>query len=208
MKSNPKFDAYIDKAGDFAQPILAHLRAVANKAEPEAAEETRWGVPYWILEGRQLCGMAAFKEHCAFIIEGQGGGEAMGDLGRIIDLNDLPDESALIALIRTRLRVSDRARMLGLPRPKPLRPNPYLKRLTTSPQPSQTPPVGRRSLMDSLTLSDATTSTGSPQPSARPRAKNASPKPRSGSAKESARIGNTRSAEVFSRTRKKVREAC
>ncbi|MEM9311335.1 MAG: YdeI/OmpD-associated family protein [Pseudomonadota bacterium] len=113
MKSNPKFDAYIGKAGDFAQPILAHLRAVATKAEPEAAEETRWGVPYWILEGRQLCGMAAFKEHCAFIIEGQGGGEAMGDLGRITNLNDLPDESALIALIQdkaARIRSGEDAR--------------------------------------------------------------------------------------------------
>ena len=100
MTSNPKFDAYIEKAQGFAQPILGHLREVAGRAEPEATEETRWGVPYWILEGRQLCGMAAFKQHCAFIIEGDGGGEAMGDLGRITALTDLPDDETLIALIR------------------------------------------------------------------------------------------------------------
>ena len=100
MERNPKFDTYIEKALPFAQPILKHLREVARKAEPEASEELRWGVPHWILEGRQLCGMASFKKHCAFIIEGKGGGEAMGDLGRITSLDDLPSEKELTDLIR------------------------------------------------------------------------------------------------------------
>lgn len=100
MTSNPKFDDYIARAQPFAQPILTHLRELAGRAEPEASEELRWGAPFWILEGRQLCGMASFKQHCAFIIEGEGGGEAMGDLGRITSLDDLPSDDELIAQVR------------------------------------------------------------------------------------------------------------
>ncbi len=98
--SEPKIDAYIEKAQPFAQPILKHLREIANKAESEAEEAVRWGAPFWILEGRQLCGMASFKKHCAFIIDGPGGGEAMGDLGRITSLEDLPSDAELIAALQ------------------------------------------------------------------------------------------------------------
>ncbi|BDI60959.1 YdeI/OmpD-associated family protein [Qipengyuania nanhaisediminis] len=102
MAGNPKVDDYIERAQPFAQPILRHLRDVAGRAEPEAVEETRWGAPFWILEGRQLCGMASFKQHCAFILEGEGGGEAMGELGRITSLDDLPSDDELTAMIRAK----------------------------------------------------------------------------------------------------------
>ena len=36
--SEAKVDAYIEKAQPFAQPILTHLRKIANSAEPEAEE--------------------------------------------------------------------------------------------------------------------------------------------------------------------------
>lgn len=110
---NPKVDAYIAKKEPFARPILMHLRAIAARAEPEAFEETRWGAPFWILEGRQLCGMAAFKQHCAFVIDGPGGGEAMGDLGKITSLDDLPDDAELISMIKdkaARIRSGEDAR--------------------------------------------------------------------------------------------------
>lgn len=100
MEREPRIDAYIEKAAPFAQPILTHLRELAREAEPEAEESVRWGVPYWILEGRQLCGMASFKAHCAFVIDGPGGGEAMGDLGRISSLHDLPADDELIKLLQ------------------------------------------------------------------------------------------------------------
>ncbi len=100
--SNEKVDAYIAKARPFAQPILEHLRRIAKQAEPEAEEALRWGAPFWILEGRQLCGMAAFKAHCAFIIDGPGGGEAMGDLGKIASLDDLPPDQELIAALHAK----------------------------------------------------------------------------------------------------------
>src|SRR4051812_37069175 len=38
-KHNPKIDAYAEKAEDFAQPILAHLRALIHATCPEVIEE-------------------------------------------------------------------------------------------------------------------------------------------------------------------------
>ena len=122
-KANPEIDTYIAKAQPFAQPILTYLRTVAAKAEPEAVEETRWGAPFWILEGRQLCGMAAFKRHCAFVIDGPGGGGAMGDLGRITSLDDLPGEGELIALIQdkaARIRSGEDAKAARTRSAKPI----------------------------------------------------------------------------------------
>ena len=100
--SSEKIDAYIARAQPFAQPVLERLRAITHKAEPEAEEGLRWGAPFFILQGRQLCGMASFKQHCAFIVQGEGGGEAMGDLGRITSLDDLPPEKELIARIQAK----------------------------------------------------------------------------------------------------------
>src|SRR5581483_8571605 len=42
---NPKFDAYIEEASPFAQPILRHLRTLVHEACPEATEEIKWSNP-------------------------------------------------------------------------------------------------------------------------------------------------------------------
>lgn len=101
--SAKKVDSYIAKAQPFARPILSHMRALVGKAEPEAEEALRWGAPFFILEGRQLCGMASFKAHCTFMLEWEGSG-AMGDLGRIASLDDLPSDKELVAAIRAKAK--------------------------------------------------------------------------------------------------------
>ena len=124
--SDAKVDAYIEKAQPFAQPILRHLRELASKAEPEAAEALRWGAPFWILKGRQLCGMASFKKHCAFILEWDGADtKAMGNFGRITSIEDLPSDEEIIALIQqkaARIRSGEDAasakRKAAKPKPK------------------------------------------------------------------------------------------
>src|SRR4051812_12003812 len=63
---DPRVDAYIAKAADFAKPILTHLRAVVDEACPEAEESIRWGRPSWTYAGALLCSMAAFKAHCSY----------------------------------------------------------------------------------------------------------------------------------------------
>src|SRR6187200_791831 len=62
---DPRMDAYIEKSADFAKPILRHLRAVVHGACPDVVETMKWSSPTFDHKGI-LCGMAAFKAHCAF----------------------------------------------------------------------------------------------------------------------------------------------
>ena len=62
---DPRIDAYIAKSADFAQPILKHLRKVVHAGCPEVEETMKWSMPHFDYKG-VMCGMAAFKEHCAF----------------------------------------------------------------------------------------------------------------------------------------------
>lgn len=103
---DPRVDAYIAKAPDFAKPILTHLRATVRKACPEASEEIKWGMPFFT-RNSLLCNMAAFKAHVAFgfwnrdRVTGDSGGQgAMGQLGRITSLKDLPAEKVLVAWVK------------------------------------------------------------------------------------------------------------
>ena len=61
---DPRVDAYIAKAPDFAKPILARIRKVVHSASPEVEETIKWGAPAFMHNGI-LCIMASFKEYCA-----------------------------------------------------------------------------------------------------------------------------------------------
>ncbi|MBO9151555.1 YdeI family protein [Chitinophaga sp. GCM10012297] len=105
-------DAYIAKSAPFARPILEHIRALVHKACPHAAEAMKWGMPFFMTHGDNLCNFAAFKQHCAFgfwkgsLLEDKHGiietGEknAMGSLGKITALEDLPPDKILIAYLK------------------------------------------------------------------------------------------------------------
>lgn len=109
IQKNPAVDLYIANAAAFAQPILRHLRAQVHAACPDAIEKIKWGMPYFDWQGT-LCGMAAFKQHCAFhfwkhaLLAEEGllkaDDSAMGQFGRIAALADLPDDAALQRMIR------------------------------------------------------------------------------------------------------------
>ena len=101
MPTDPRIDAYIEQAPPFARPILEHLREVVHCALPQAAETIKWSMPHFTLNGQNVAGMAAFKAHAAFVIHSEGRllGEglrgpvensAMGQLGRLVTLADLP----------------------------------------------------------------------------------------------------------------------
>ena len=45
-KRDPRVDAYIRNAPEFAKPILEHLRAVVHEACPDVVEGTKWSVPH------------------------------------------------------------------------------------------------------------------------------------------------------------------
>jgi hypothetical protein len=64
-KKDPRVDAYIAKSADFAKPILKHLRKITHAGCANVEETIKWGFPHFDYKG-VMCGMAAFKNHCAF----------------------------------------------------------------------------------------------------------------------------------------------
>lgn len=109
--TDKRIDAYIGQSAPFAQPILQHLRALVHKAVPDVTETVKWGMPFFEFHG-PLCNMAAFKQHCAFgfwkasllndpkgLLQ-QGEKSAMGHLGQITGLGQLPADKVLVAYIK------------------------------------------------------------------------------------------------------------
>ncbi len=113
-----RIDEYILNAQPFAQPILSHLRKLVHLACDDVKETIKWGMPFMEYKG-PLCNMAAFKAHCTFgfwkaaLMENSGElaknqNNAMGHLGRITSLKDLPADKEIIALIKEAVRINDK----------------------------------------------------------------------------------------------------
>lgn len=114
-KKDPFVDAYIDKAQDFAKPILKHIRKLVHEACPEVVETKKWNFPHFDYKG-MMCSMAAFKEHCAFGFWKQSLLEnsafpaektAMGSFGRITSVKDLPSDKTMKKLINDACKLND-----------------------------------------------------------------------------------------------------
>lgn len=117
--TDPRIDAYIAKSAPFAQPILTHLRKLVHKACPEAEEKMKWSMPHFDYKGEMMCSMAAFKQHCSFgfwkaalmkdpaLIATAKSEVAMGHLGRITSLKDLPSDKQMIAYIKEAMKLND-----------------------------------------------------------------------------------------------------
>jgi uncharacterized protein YdeI (YjbR/CyaY-like superfamily) len=120
MKSDIRIDGYIEQSAPFAQPILRHLRALVHQACPEVEETMKWRFPHFDYKGTMMCHMAAFKKHCAFgfwkadlmkdksLLEVAKSEVAMGHLGRICTLNDLPPDKKLIAYIKEAMTLNEK----------------------------------------------------------------------------------------------------
>lgn len=116
---NKAVDAYIAKSADFAKPILNHLRELVHKTCPNVEEKMKWGFPHFDYKGEMLCSMAAFKQHCSFgfwkaslmkdpvLLETAKSEVAMGHLGKIISLKDLPSDKKLVAWIKEAMKLND-----------------------------------------------------------------------------------------------------
>ena len=116
-KKDPRVDAYIAKSADFAKPILKHLRKLVHIACPDVEETLKWSMPAFMYKGI-LCGIAAFKEHCTFgawkhslikidLGTNHNKDEAMGQLGRITSLDDLPSDAKMLAYIKEAVRLNE-----------------------------------------------------------------------------------------------------
>jgi len=133
VKKDKRVDAYIAKAQPFAKPILIHLRKMVHQACPDVQETIKWGFASFDYKG-PMCSMASFKQHAVFgfwkyklIKDTKGylgerankGGDAMGNLGRITAMKDLPPANVLLDLIRQAKRLNEAG--IKLP-PRPVKP--------------------------------------------------------------------------------------
>lgn len=117
---NKAIDTYITKSADFAKPILQHIRELVHKACPDLEEKIKWGFPHFDYKGEMMCSMAAFKQHAAFgfwkaplmkdpvLAEMARSEVAMGHLGRITSLKDLPSDKKIIAWIKEAMALNDK----------------------------------------------------------------------------------------------------
>ncbi|HEX5305782.1 MAG TPA: YdeI/OmpD-associated family protein [Dyella sp.] len=118
MTTDPRLDAYITAAAPFAQPVLEHLRAVVHEACPKVTETIKWRMPFFEYQGRPLCMMAAFKQHCSFGFwqpetrSADAGG--MGQYGKLTAVRDLPPRRELIAAVGAAMQRID----AGAPTPR------------------------------------------------------------------------------------------
>jgi uncharacterized protein YdeI (YjbR/CyaY-like superfamily) len=112
-KRDPRVDAYIASAADFARPILTRLREVVHGACPECEEAMKWRSPAFIYKG-MLCGMSAFKDHAVFgfwkgplVVEQPHGDNSYRVFDRLTKLSDLPSNKTLTGYIRKAMVLND-----------------------------------------------------------------------------------------------------
>ena len=130
-ETDPRVDAYIEKAAPFAKPVLLKLRKLIFQACPEARETIKWSFPNYDIHGSPVCSMAAFKEHCAFgfwkasLLKDPSGilqvkdRNAMGHLDRIASLKDLPADKILVAYLREAALLNKNNIKVARPKSKP-----------------------------------------------------------------------------------------
>jgi uncharacterized protein YdeI (YjbR/CyaY-like superfamily) len=124
-----KIDAYIARSADFAKPILNHIRELVHKACPDVEEKVKWGMPFFDYKGGPLCHMASFKQHAVMgfwkaalmkdpvLVENAKSESAMGHLGRITSLKDMPSDKKIAAWIKEAMALNDKG--IKLPAKKP-----------------------------------------------------------------------------------------
>ena len=128
-KKDKAIDAYIAKSADFAKPILKHIRELVHQACPEVEEKMKWSFPHFDYKGEMMCSMASFKQHMAFgfwkaalmkdpvLVANAKTEQAMGHLGRITSLKDLPSDKKMTAWIKEAMKLNDQGIKVAKPKP-------------------------------------------------------------------------------------------
>ncbi len=111
---DPRVDAYIAKAADFAKPILIRIRRLVHAACPTVTETVKWSTPFYEHKGILLA-TPAFKKHCALIFwkgrlifRGLPAKEnPKTRFRRIIAASDLPGDETLTGYIRKAVELNE-----------------------------------------------------------------------------------------------------
>ncbi|MBL7700785.1 MAG: YdeI/OmpD-associated family protein [Ferruginibacter sp.] len=124
-----KIDAYIAKSADFAKPILNHIRELVHKACPAVEEKVKWGMPFFDYKDAPLCHMASFKQHAVMgfwkaalmkdpvLVENARSETAMGHLGKITSLKDMPSDKKITGWIKEAMALNDKGIKLAPKKP-------------------------------------------------------------------------------------------
>jgi uncharacterized protein YdeI (YjbR/CyaY-like superfamily) len=118
-KKDSRVDEYIKKSAPFAQAILIHFRKLVHETCPEVEEKIKWSFPHFDYKG-PMCHMASFKQHCAVgfwkaalmtdskqLTDTAKSEVAMGHLGKITSLKDLPKDSVLKKYIKDAMKINE-----------------------------------------------------------------------------------------------------
>ena len=109
-EASARIDAFIDSLDGWQRDTIAGLRAVIHEADPDIAEDWKWGVPVFTDHGN-VCATGVFKRGVKLnVFNGASLPDPAGlfnagleaKTSRAIDLTEgqFPDEGALIALLR------------------------------------------------------------------------------------------------------------
>lgn len=108
---------YIEKSAPFAREILIHIRKLVHEASPLICETIKWSFPHFVYKDN-ICSMASFKAHCTFgfwkasLMEDPyqlfgDSANAMGSIGRLESLKDLPPDKILTEYILAALKLDE-----------------------------------------------------------------------------------------------------
>jgi hypothetical protein len=109
-------DARIAEYDDWRGPMLAKLRGMIKKADPDVVEEWKWGIPVWSHDGILTTG-ETYKKAVKLTFakgallkdpEGLFNASLEGRVRRAIDFRegDTVNEKALIALVRAAVKLN------------------------------------------------------------------------------------------------------
>jgi hypothetical protein len=111
---DPRVDAYIAKAPDYAKPILEQLRATVHEVVPDVTEDIKWQLPHFTYKG-MFCGMGAFKEHTVFgfwkaklvFAEKFKGMRLADQFGEMRTVADIPARKQFVAYLKKAKELND-----------------------------------------------------------------------------------------------------
>ncbi|MBL8749719.1 MAG: YdeI/OmpD-associated family protein [Planctomycetes bacterium] len=119
---DPRVDAYIDNAPEFAKPILVELRKRVHAACPDVRETIKWRMPSFEHHGL-LAGMAAFKAHLTFgfwkdaVLRSEKDHlDTLDRVGCMKGIADLPPKAAFLKALKRAMEINEEG--IALPRKK------------------------------------------------------------------------------------------
>jgi hypothetical protein len=113
-------DGFVAKQPPHLRAILDALRILIEEAAPDAASSLKWGMPFYSIGGKMICGTPAHKAHVNLILAGPPGafddperilsGESrMGRHLKLTSVDDLPPKPILRRWLVTAAKIAREA---------------------------------------------------------------------------------------------------